>query len=64
MRSEPPAAAVPSSVPTFARLVRFEEAAAAAILELRIADATIIVRPDFDAALLRAVVAALTEPSS
>ena len=50
--------------PVFARLVRAEDAASPRILELSIGGSTVLVRPDFDAALLRAVVAALREASS
>lgn len=52
---------VPSlRAPTFARLVRAVDGAS--LLTLRVGEFTLEVRPGFDAALLRAVIAALTEP--
>jgi transposase-like protein len=47
-----------ATAPAFVRLVREPEAAC---LELRVGGATLHVMPDFDPALLRAVVAALRE---
>ncbi len=58
------AAEEPAAERGFARLVRAEEAARPCVLELRIGAATLVVRHGFDAALLRAVIAALTEASS
>jgi transposase-like protein len=49
----------PTTVPGFARLV--PATAAVPEITIRIGDAAIAVAPDFDAELLRAVVAALTE---
>lgn len=63
-RAEPPAEAAAPLTPVFARLVRSEEKAAATSLELRIGGVTVVVRRGFDAALLRAVVEALTEAST
>lgn len=57
-----PRRAQPTAAPGFARLV--PAAAASAAITIRVGDAAIVVARDFDAELLRAVVAALTGRTS
>jgi transposase-like protein len=52
----------PTATPTFARLVPAAKASGA--ITIRVGDAAIVVAHDFDAELLRAVVAALTGRTS
>ena len=60
--AKPPPRARPTAAPGFARLV--PATAASPVITVRVGDAAIVVAPDFDAELLRAVVAALTERAS
>ena len=57
-----PPRAKPTAAPGFARLV--PAAATSPAITIRVGDATIVVAHDFDAELLRAVVAALTGHAS
>jgi transposase-like protein len=60
--AKPPPRARPTAASGFARLV--PATAASPAITIRVGDAAIVVVPDFDAELLRAVVAALTECAS